>query len=106
MGRRMRSRMRTTDRGGRGIQAPSRDGRIPCIVMPSTPVRHTLPRPPTTMATPNDAGQQPASSSKKKNLSRAALLVGAAGLFMFIVGVKRRHKLDDEREIGESGGNR
>lgn len=38
--------------------------------------------------------------SGKKVAGGAALLVGAAGLFMFIVGLKRRHRLDEEREIG------
>ena len=37
-----------------------------------------------------------------KNRNRAALLVGAAGLFMFIVGVKRRHRLDTEREVSDA----
>lgn len=32
----------------------------------------------------------------------AALLRGAAGLFLFIVGVKRKHRLDAEREVGEA----
>ena len=34
----------------------------------------------------------------KKNVSRAALALGAAGLFLYIVGVKRRHRLDLARE--------
>lgn len=34
-----------------------------------------------------------------RNVSKAALLVGAAGLFLFIVGVKRKHRLDAEREV-------
>lgn len=38
----------------------------------------------------------------KKNRNRAALLAGAAGLFMFIVGVKRRHRLDAEREVTDA----
>lgn len=33
---------------------------------------------------------------------KAALLVGAAGLLLFIVGVKRKHRLHAERE-GEAG---
>ncbi len=37
---------------------------------------------------------------KKKVISKTAMLVGAAGLFLFIVGVKRRYRLDEEREIG------
>ena len=39
-------------------------------------------------------------SKSKKVVTRGAMLVGAAGLFLFIVGVKRRHRLDAEREIG------
>ena len=39
--------------------------------------------------------------AKKKMMSRGAVLLGAAGLFLYIVGVKRRHRLDDERVIGE-----
>ena len=39
---------------------------------------------------------------KKKGVSKTALVLGAAGLFLFIVGVKRRHRLDEEREIGFS----
>ncbi|HEU0012676.1 MAG TPA: hypothetical protein VFQ45_03295 [Longimicrobium sp.] len=35
-----------------------------------------------------------------KVMSRTALVLGAAGLFLFIVGVKRRHRLDEERELG------
>ncbi len=30
---------------------------------------------------------------------KAALLVGGAGLLLFILGVKRRYRLDDGREI-------
>jgi len=41
-----------------------------------------------------------------KNRNRAALLVGAAGLFMFIVGVKRRHRLDIEREESDARSSR
>jgi hypothetical protein len=40
--------------------------------------------------------------NEKKNrkvMSRTALALGAAGLFLFIVGVKRKHRLDEEREI-------
>lgn len=37
---------------------------------------------------------------KKGGVSKTALVLGAAGLFLFIVGVKRRHRLDEEREIG------
>lgn len=40
---------------------------------------------------------------------RAALVVGGAGLLLFILGVKRRHRLDDGREIvvpeEDEGGN-
>jgi hypothetical protein len=45
------------------------------------------------MASPNDAGQQPARSN---NLSKAAAVLGAAGLLLYIMGVKRRHRLDSE----------
>lgn len=30
---------------------------------------------------------------------KAALLVGAAGLLLFIVGVKRKHRLNAERDV-------
>lgn len=30
---------------------------------------------------------------------KTALVVGGAGLLLFILGVKRRHRLDDGREI-------
>jgi hypothetical protein len=32
-------------------------------------------------------------------VSKTAVVLGAAGLFLFIVGVKRKHRLDAEREI-------
>jgi hypothetical protein len=35
----------------------------------------------------------------KHALSPTALVLGAAGLFLFIVGVKRKHRLDAEREF-------
>lgn len=35
----------------------------------------------------------------KQAMSTTALVLGAAGLFLFIVGVKRKHRLDAEREI-------
>lgn len=35
-----------------------------------------------------------------QRMSKAALALGAAGLFLFIVGVKRKHRLDAEREVG------
>jgi hypothetical protein len=37
---------------------------------------------------------------KGRGVSKVALAVGAAGLFLFIVGVKRKHRLDAEREVG------
>ncbi|HEU4454325.1 MAG TPA: hypothetical protein VFR81_14755 [Longimicrobium sp.] len=46
-----------------------------------------------------NADREPRGSSRKKVVGTTALLLGAAGLFMFIVGVKRRHKLDEEREV-------
>lgn len=36
----------------------------------------------------------------RTGVSKTALLLGAAGLFLFIVGVKRKHRLDEEREPG------
>jgi hypothetical protein len=51
------------------------------------------------MPSSKDHGPEPGS---KKNRNRAALLVGAAGLFMFILGVKRRYRLDAEREITDA----
>jgi hypothetical protein len=51
------------------------------------------------MASPTDAGQQPARSN---NLSKAAAVLGAAGLLLYIMGVKRRHRLDNERETAEA----
>jgi hypothetical protein len=41
--------------------------------------------------------------SKKKLVGTAALLLGAAGLALYIVGVKGRYRLDDERAAGEPG---
>jgi hypothetical protein len=35
----------------------------------------------------------------KIGVSKTAVVLGAAGLFLFIVGVKRKHRLDAEREI-------
>ena len=37
---------------------------------------------------------------QKKTMQKAGLLLGAAGLLLFIVGVKRRYRIDEEREIG------
>jgi hypothetical protein len=37
-------------------------------------------------------------------MSKTALALGAAGLFLFIVGVKRKHRLDAEREIAAERG--
>ena len=42
----------------------------------------------------------PTEKRSGKLMSRTALALGAAGLFLFIVGVKRRHRLDADREIG------
>jgi hypothetical protein len=53
--------------------------------------------------------QDDAGGGKGRNTKLAkntALLLGAAGLFLFIVGVKRRHRLDEEREIGFDDGPR
>lgn len=35
----------------------------------------------------------------KTGVSKTAVVLGAAGLFLFIVGVKRKHRLEAEREI-------
>ena len=40
---------------------------------------------------------------KSKMMSRTALALGAAGLFLFIVGIKRKHRLDNELQVGERG---
>jgi hypothetical protein len=40
-------------------------------------------------------------SKKRAVAGTAALVLGAAGLALFIVGLKRRHRLDDERSVGE-----
>jgi hypothetical protein len=44
---------------------------------------------------------EPTLTDKKSGrmMSRTALALGAAGLFLFIVGIKRKHRLDEEREI-------
>lgn len=47
-----------------------------------------------------DEPTPPTEKKSGKLMSRTALALGAAGLFLFIVGVKRRHRLDAEREIG------
>src|SRR4051812_41009907 len=39
------------------------------------------------------------SGRAKKAMQTAALLAGAAGLFMFIVGVKRRYSMDEQFEL-------
>jgi hypothetical protein len=36
-----------------------------------------------------------------KVLSRTGLVLGAAGLLMFIIGVKRSYQLDEEHTVGE-----
>jgi hypothetical protein len=45
------------------------------------------------------AGERDGGGKKGSKVGTAALLLGAAGLLMFIVGVKRRYRLDEEREI-------
>lgn len=47
------------------------------------------------MAKPPEKGE----GEKKGFPKKTALALGAAGLFLFIIGIKRRHRLDDEREI-------
>ena len=44
---------------------------------------------------------EPTLNDKKsrKAMSKTALALGAAGLFLFIVGVKRKHRLDEERVV-------
>jgi len=37
---------------------------------------------------------------QKKTMQKAGLVLGAAGLLLFIVGVKRRYRIDDEVEVG------
>lgn len=46
-----------------------------------------------------DEPTPPTEKKSSKVMSRTALALGAAGLFLFIVGVKRKHRLDSEREI-------
>jgi hypothetical protein len=41
----------------------------------------------------------PPEKKPSKLVSKTALALGAAGLFLFIVGVKRKYRLDAEREI-------
>lgn len=41
-----------------------------------------------------------------KVLSRTGLMLGAAGLLLFIVGIKRSYHLDDEHSVGEPDGPR
>ncbi|HEX8696173.1 MAG TPA: hypothetical protein VF746_27395 [Longimicrobium sp.] len=36
---------------------------------------------------------------RKKVMGGAALVLGATGLFLFIVGLKRKHRLDEESEV-------
>jgi hypothetical protein len=45
----------------------------------------------------------PSTDEKSKMMSRTALALGAAGLFLFIVGIKRKHRLDNEIQIGDRG---
>jgi|GEM_PF-3936972 len=40
----------------------------------------------------------------KKAMSTTALVLGAAGLFLYIVGAKRKHRLDAEREVAAERG--
>jgi hypothetical protein len=37
----------------------------------------------------------------RKGMSKTALALGAAGLFLFIVGIKRKHRLDNEIQVGD-----
>lgn len=49
---------------------------------------------------------EPTLNEKKsrKVMSKTALALGAAGLFLFIVGVKRKHRLDEERVVDPERG--
>jgi hypothetical protein len=49
---------------------------------------------------PDEPTPPPPEKKPSKVMSKTALALGAAGLFLFIVGVKRKHRLDEEREIG------
>lgn len=51
------------------------------------------------MAEPRGGGSE--REGGKGGISKTAIALGAAGLFLFIVGVKRKHRLDAEREVGE-----
>lgn len=46
---------------------------------------------------------EPTLTDKKsgKMMSRTALALGAAGLFLFIVGIKRKHRLDTGIQVGD-----
>ena len=46
-----------------------------------------------------DEPTPPTEKKPSKAMSKTALALGAAGLFLFIVGVKRKHRLDSEREV-------
>lgn len=59
------------------------------------------------MAEPRVPGRD--TDGGKKTVSKTAVVLGAAGLFLFIVGVKRKHRLHAERETAvtrarEAGG--
>jgi len=75
---------------------PSRDGAGMRIVNAA----NRVPRPRLETPMPDDP-TPPTEKKPSKVMSRTALALGAAGLFLFIVGVKRKHRLDAEREIGE-----
>ena len=47
-----------------------------------------------------DSGQEQGRRQGGRGVSKTTMLLGAAGLFLFIVGVKRKHRLDAEREVG------
>jgi hypothetical protein len=47
-------------------------------------------------------GKQGSGGNKGGNMGKAALLLGAAGLLLFIVGVKRRHQVDDDFSLDDA----
>lgn len=51
-----------------------------------------------------ESGRGAEGKAPGRGVSKTALLVGAAGLFLFIVGVKRKHRLEAEREVGKPRG--
>lgn len=48
------------------------------------------------------AAEQASADAKKRHVSKVKLALGAAGLFLFIVGVKRSFRLDEQREVSDA----